>query len=130
MSAEICKEVGLPFVHFMQYSDPVCNPCGRKIRILGQFYHFMKTVNTSTASIPRLRAANILLPRRTKPAQHSKFVRVNSRATKTLSIKGSTSATKGKSRTSLSFSLLEKIKKPKSLIYPYFANKTNELGPA
>ena len=56
--------------------------------------------------VPRLWAANILLPRRTKPAQHSKFVRVNSRATKSLSIKGFTSATKGKSRKSLSFSLL------------------------
>ena len=54
----------------MQYSYRVCNPCGRKIRILGKFCHFIKTANTSTASIPRLRTANILLPRRTKPAQH------------------------------------------------------------
>ena len=54
----------------MQYSDRVCNPCGRKIRILGKFCHFIKTANTSTASIPRLRTANILLSRRTKPAQH------------------------------------------------------------
>ena len=31
--AEICKEVGLPLVEdSMQYSDRVCNPCGRKIR--------------------------------------------------------------------------------------------------
>ena len=34
----------------------------------------------------------------------------------TPSIEGSTSATKGKSRTSLVFSLLEKVKKPKSFI--------------
>ena len=37
-------------------------------------------------------------------------------AAKSPSIEGSTSATKGKSRKSLSFSLLEKIKKPKTLI--------------
>ena len=64
--------------------------------------------------VPRLRAANILLPRRTKPAQHGEnqnIVPVNSWATKSLSIEGSTSATKGKSRKSLSFCLLDKIKK-------------------
>ena len=33
MLAEICKEVALPLVEdSMQYSDRVCNPCGRKIR--------------------------------------------------------------------------------------------------
>ena len=69
MSAEICKEVGLPFVHFMQYSDRVCNPCDRKIRILGQFYHFIK-LQILPRQGPRLRAANILLPRQTKAAQH------------------------------------------------------------
>ena len=64
--------------------------------------------------VPRLRAANILLPRRKKPAQHGEnqnIVHVNSWATKSLSIEGSTSATKGKSRKSLSFCLLDKIKK-------------------
>ena len=50
MLAEICKEVGLPFVHSMQYSDPVCNPCGWKIRNLGQLYQFIKA--TSKASTP------------------------------------------------------------------------------
>ena len=99
VSAEICKEVGLPFVHFMQYSDRVCNPCGRKIHNLDQFYQFIKAAITSTP-LPRLRAANIHLARRTKPAQHgerkSKSVRVNSRAAKSPSIEGSKSATKGK----------------------------------
>ena len=57
--------------------------------------------------VPRLRAANILLTRRTKPAQHGENQNP---------IEGSTLATKGKSRKSLSFSLLDKIKKPKSLI--------------
>ena len=57
------------FFHFMQYSYRVCNPCGRKIRNLGQFYQFIKTANTSKANTP-VRAANILLTCRTKPAQH------------------------------------------------------------
>ena len=38
VSADICKEVGLPFAYFMQCSDRVCNPRGRTIRNLGQFY--------------------------------------------------------------------------------------------
>ena len=57
--------------------------------------------------VPRLRAANILLTRRTKPTQHGENQNP---------IEGSTLATKGKPRKSLSFSLLDKIKKPKSLI--------------
>ena len=51
VSAEICK-VGLPFFHFMQHSDRVCNACGRKIRNLGQSYQFIKAAITSTASTP------------------------------------------------------------------------------
>ena len=53
----------------MQYSDRVCNPCGRKIRNFGQFYQFIRAAITSMAST-QLRAAKILLTRRTKPAQH------------------------------------------------------------
>ena len=37
VSAEICKEVELPFFHFTRYSDRVCDPCGPKIGNLGQF---------------------------------------------------------------------------------------------
>ena len=118
VSAEICKEVGLPFFHFMQYSYWFCNPCGRKIRNLGQFYQFIKTANTSTASTPVKSSKHTLdTSDKASPAwRKSKSVRVNSRAAKSPSIEGSTSATKGKSRKSLSFSLLEKIKKPKRLI--------------
>ena len=57
------------FISCRQHSDRVCNPCGRKIRNLGQFYQFIKTANTSKANTP-VRAANILLTCRTKPAQH------------------------------------------------------------
>ena len=45
-----------------------------------------------------------------------KNYRVNSCAAKSPSMESSTSAAKGKSRKSLSFSLLEKIKEPTSLI--------------
>ena len=51
--AEICKEVGLPLVQdSRQYSDRVCNPCGRKIRNLGQLYQLIRSVITSTESTP------------------------------------------------------------------------------
>ena len=105
------------FFHFMQYSYRVCNLCGRKIRNLGQFYQFIKTANTSTARTPVKSSKHTLdTSDKASPAwRKSKSVRVNSRAAKSPSIEGSTSATKGKSRKSLSFSLLEKIKKPKSL---------------
>ena len=54
VSAEICKEGGLPFflMECRQHSDRVCNRCGRNIRNLGQFYQFIKTANTSTARTP------------------------------------------------------------------------------
>ena len=55
----------------MQYSYRVCNPCGRKIHNLNQFYQFIKYKAAITSTpLPRLRAANIHLARRTKPAQH------------------------------------------------------------
>ena len=41
------------FISCREHSDWVCNPCGRKIRNLEQFYQFIKTANTSTASTPR-----------------------------------------------------------------------------
>ena len=56
LSAEICKEVRLSFVHSTQYSDRVCNACGRKIRNLGQLYQFIKAAITYTASLPRRRS--------------------------------------------------------------------------
>ena len=114
--AEICKEVGLPFVHFMQYSDQFCNPCGRKIRNLGKFYQFIKAAITSTASSPVKSTKHTLdMSDKASPAwRKSKSIHVNARAAKSPSIEGSKLATK--SRKSLSFSLLEKIKKPKSLI--------------
>ena len=77
----------------------------------------------STASTP-VKSRNVLLTRgKSQPSmkkikiwRKSKSVRVNSRAAKSPSIEVSTSATKGKSRKSLSFSLLQKLKQPKSVI--------------
>ena len=117
VSAEICKEVGLPFVYSMQHSDRVCDPCGGKIRNLGQLYQFIKATITSTAStLVKSSKRTLDTSDKASPAwRKSKSVRVNSRAAKSPSIEGSTSATKGKSRKSLYFPLLEKIKEPKSL---------------
>ena len=39
----VCKDVGLLLVQdSTQYFDRICNPCGRKICNLGQFYQFIK----------------------------------------------------------------------------------------
>ena len=105
------------FFHFMQYSYRVCNPCCRKIRNLGQFYQFIKTANTSTARTPVKSSKHTLdTSDKASPAWRKlKSVRVNSRTAKSPSIEGSTLATKVKSRKSLSFSLLEKIKNLKAL---------------
>ena len=103
--AEICKEVGLPLVQdSRQYSDRVCNPCGRKIRNLGQLYQLIRPAVTSTESTPVKSSKRTLdTPDKASPAwRKSKTVRVNSPAAKSPSIESSTSA-KGKSRKSLSF---------------------------
>ena len=88
------------FVSCRQHSDRACNPCGRKIRNLGQFYQFIKTANTATAS-KTVRSSKHTLDMSDKASP----------AWRKPKSEGSTSATKGKSRKSLAFSLLEKIKK-------------------
>ena len=111
------KKLDCRFFHFMQYSYRVCNPCGRKIRNLGLFYQFIKTANTFTARTPVKSSKHTLdTSDKASPAWRKlKSVRVNSRTAKSPSIEGSTLATKVKSRKSLSFSLLEKIKNLKAL---------------
>ena len=103
------KKLDCRFFQLMQYSDRVCNPCGRKVRNLGQFYQFIKTANTSTASPPVKSSKHSLdTSDKASPAwRKSVSILVNSQAAKSTSIEGSTSAIKGKSRKSLSFSLLE-----------------------
>ena len=109
----VCKEVGLPLVQdSTQYFDRICNSCGRKICNLGQFYQFIKAAITSTASTPVKNSS------RTKPAQHGE------NQNPFLSIRGQRSHPQSKvprrllkaNQESLSFSRLEKIKVPKSLM--------------
>ena len=120
----------------MQYSDWFCNPGGRKIRNLGQFYQFIKAANTSTAS------TNIPLTRRTKLAQNGE------NQNPSVSIYGQQSLPRSKvprrllaaNQQGLSpFLFWRKLKNLKALFSRFltskevkenaFANKTNELGP-
>ena len=49
MLAEVCSRVGLALLRDLAiYSDRVCNPCGRKIRSLGQLFEFVKAGTTPT----------------------------------------------------------------------------------
>ena len=81
--AEICKEVGLPLVQdSRQYSDRVCNPCGRKIRNWGQLHQLIRTAITSAESTPVKSSKRTLdTPDKASPTcRKSKTVRVNSPA--------------------------------------------------
>ena len=120
--AEICKEVGLPLVEdSMQYSDRVCNPCGRNIHNLNwASFTSSSKLQLHPRQVPRLRPANILLTRRTKPDQHGEnqnpSVSIREQQSHPRSKVPHLLLTKGKSRKSLSFSLLEKIKNLKALL--------------
>ena len=98
--AEICKEVGLPLVQDSRHLDRVCNPCGRKIRNLGQLYQFIRAAITSTESTPVKSSKRTLdTPDKASPSwRRSKTVRINSPAAKSPSAQSSMSA-----RKSLSF---------------------------
>ena len=95
MLAEMCKEVGLPFVRSMKYSDRVCNPCGRKILNLSQLYEFIEAAITSTASTPAKSSKRTLhtSDKASPEWRNSTSVRVNSRAAKSPSTQDTTSAT-------------------------------------
>ena len=95
--SEICSQVGLPFVQdSLRFPDRVCNPCGRKIRNLGQLYEFVK------ADTPIQRSKRTLaMPEKASPSwRKSKSVRVNSLAAK----KPAREASPAKSLKSLAFS--------------------------
>ena len=85
---------------------------------MGQLYQFIKAAIISKASTLVKSGKDTLdKPDKASPAwRNSISVRVNLPVVKSTSIEGSTSATEGKSRKSLYFSPLEKIKEPKSLI--------------
>ena len=83
-----------------RYSDRVCNPCGRKIRSLGQLFEFVKAGTTPTLNSVSVSAKRILAtPEKASPSwRKSKVVRLNSPTAKTLSPHSA-----GKSRKSLAF---------------------------
>ena len=119
VSTEIWKEVGLPFVHFMQYSDRVCNPCGWKIRNFGASFTSLLKLQLHPQRVPRLRAANILLTRGTKPAQHEEnqnlFVSIREQLSHPRS-KVPSRLLKANQESLTPFLFWRKLKKPKSLI--------------
>ena len=68
------------------FSDRVCNPCGHKIRNLGQLYQFVKAGTSKMASTPSKSSdkRDLDTPEKASPAwRKSKVVRVNSPAAKT-----------------------------------------------
>ena len=49
--SEIFRQVGFSLEQdSSRFSDRVCNPCGRKIRNLGQLYHFVMNATTTTST--------------------------------------------------------------------------------
>ena len=79
--SEICSQVGLPLLQdSLRFSDRVCNPCGRKIRNLGQLYKFVKAANTSLTGtlIQRSKRTLATLEKASPSWRKSKSVRVNS----------------------------------------------------
>ena len=100
-AVEVCSRVGLVFLHdLVIYSDRVCNPCGRKIRSLGQLFEFVKAGTTPTfESVSKSTKRTLATPEKASPSwRKSEAVRVNSPTAKTLSPQSA-----GKSRKSLAF---------------------------
>ena len=63
----------------------VCNPCGRKIRNLGQLYHFVKSATTTTSTPVKTSKRNLDMPDKASPPwRKSKSVRVRSPIGRTL----------------------------------------------
>ena len=100
--SEICRQVGLPLTQdSAKYSDRVCNPCGRKIRNLGQLYQLVKKAATATTSTPvKTNKRTLDTPEKASPPwRKSKSVRINSPVGKT----HFRDVSPGKSRKSLTF---------------------------
>ena len=84
--SEICRQVGLPLTQeSSKYSDRICNPCGRKIRNLGQLYQFVKRAAIATTSTPVKTSKRTLnTPEKASPPwRKSKSVRITSPVGKT-----------------------------------------------
>ena len=84
--SEIVRQVGFSLVQdSSRFSDRVCNPCGRKIRNLGQLYHFVKNATTTTSTPVKTSKRNLDMPDKASPQwRKSKSVRVRSPIDRTL----------------------------------------------
>ena len=66
--SEIVRQVGFSLVQdSSRFSDRVCNPCGRKIRNLGQLYHFVKSATTTTSTPVKTSKRNLDTPDKASP---------------------------------------------------------------
>ena len=83
--SEIVRQVGFSLMQDgSRFSDHVCNPCGRKIRNLGQLYHFVKNATTMKSTPVKTSKRNLDTPDKASPPwRKSKSVRVRSPIGKT-----------------------------------------------
>ena len=66
--SEIVRQVGFSLVQdSSRFSDRVCNPCGRKIRNLGQLYHFVKNATTTKSTPVKTSKRNLDTPDKASP---------------------------------------------------------------
>ena len=84
--SEIVRQVGFSLVQdSSRFSDRVCNPCGRKIRNLGQLYHFVKNATKTTSTPVKTSKRKLYMPDKASPPwRKSKSVRVRSPIGRTL----------------------------------------------
>ena len=84
--ADICSQVGLKLLQNSLVSDRVCNPCGRKIRNLGQLFQLVKAAIQSASTPVKSQKRALDTPDKASPSwRKSKTVRVHSPAAKTKS---------------------------------------------
>ena len=83
--SEIFRQVGFSLVQdSSRFSDRVCNPCGRKIRNLGQLYHFVKNATAMKSTPVKTSKRNLDTPDKASPPwRKSKSVHVSSPIGKT-----------------------------------------------
>ena len=66
--SEIFLQVGFSLVQdSSRFSDSVCNPCGRKIRNLGQLYHFVKNATATKSTSVKTSKRNLDTPDKASP---------------------------------------------------------------
>ena len=78
--SEIFRQVGFSLVQdSSRSSNRVCNPCGRRTRNLGQWYHFVENATVTTSYPVKTSKGNLDTPDKASPPwRKSKSVRVHS----------------------------------------------------